>query len=478
MEKTRISLSIIFIFLLAQGFAQQWTEPVKIVSGEGIANYKDFLIDSKGVYHCVWSRKIELHYYTIEYSKSLDQGQTWTEPETIAHEPGLWLDCPKIVADTAGMVYVSYLYNVVNPYGSQILSIRHNGYNWEPADTLSLCGSAFNYMAATPDGSVYCFWNYGTSYYSVCKYGSWSDVKVLYSDTVAIKISGLAVDNEGRIHFFAGQKKLPGIPNNKYRLAYFSMKDEVLSDIEILNNKDLYYGGGITVNSDGKPAVLWMEGINQNTQGAFWSVKEDGYWTNAKLLNTDRWLQTIIYDHLDALHFFTCIGTNSSNQVSLDHYFFVDGVIQIEKVYSANNKRGIGGINAFLRNNTISLDFSTLDTVFDNRRFSTIWLTETDITTNRTEVTYSDLCVYPNPFNNYCCISCPQKLQESSIVSIYNTCGCLVWQSEFDKKEPGFTWDGKDMANNELPMGVYFVDIRDSKENKIISTPVKIVKIN
>ncbi len=478
MKNNIFLIGVLYFLINTAGFAQQWTEPVKIVSGEGIANYKDFLIDSKGVYHCVWSRKIELHYYTIEYSKSLDQGQTWTEPETIAHEPGLWLDSPKIVADTAGMIYVSYLYNVVNPYGSQILSIRHNGYNWEPADTLSLCGSAFNHMAATPDGSVYCFWNYGASYYSVCRYGSWSDIKVLYSDTVAIKISGLAVDNEGWIHFFAGQKNLPGLGNYEDRLAYFSMKDEVLSDIEILNNKDLYYGGGITVDSDGNPAIIWVEEIDQNTRGAFWAVKEVDFWTNPKLLNTGKRSQVVIYDHLDALHFFDCSRANGYSPVAVNHYFFIDDIIKEEKIYSANIKRGIGGINAFLRNNTISLDFTTLDTIINNRYFSTIWLTETDITTNRTEVTYSDLCVYPNPFNNYCYISYPQKAQGSLIVNIYNTCGCLVWQSEFDKKEPGFTWDGKDMANNELPMGVYFVVIRDSKENKIISTPVKIVKIN
>ncbi len=477
MKNNIFLIGILYFLINTAGFAQQWTEPVKIVSGEGIANYKDFLIDSKGVYHCVWSRKIELHYYTIEYSKSLDQGQTWTEPETIAHEPGLWLDSPKIVADTAGMIYVSYLYNVVNPYGSQILSIRHNGYNWEPADTLSLCGSAFNHMAATPDGSVYCFWNYGASYYSVCRYGSWSDIKVLYSDTVAIKISGLTVDNEGRIHFFAGQKNLPGLGNYEDRLAYFSMKGEVLSDIEILNNKDLYYGGGITVDSDGNPAIIWVEGANQYSSATFWMKKENSIWGGPYFLHSGGYSQDIIFDHLNDLHLFDCQYSKMANSDVLHHYYFINEEIQDEIVCKANSE-GIGLLNTEMINNTIKLSFASGDSSVNNTNYASIWFVEGDICTSVAGKNIEHLRVYPNPFNGYCYISYPKKAQERLIVNIYNTCGRLVWQSEFDKKEPGFTWDGKDMANNELPIGVYFVVINDSKENKIISTPVKIVKIN
>lgn len=113
MKKTFIFM--IFIFIVFYLSAQEWSEPVNISNTTGIDEYPSFCIDNNGVLHCVWAYKIEPNYRKIYYSKSGNDGETWTEPYNISQNCEMWMTRPFIVSDSQNNLYVTYTYNAGNP---------------------------------------------------------------------------------------------------------------------------------------------------------------------------------------------------------------------------------------------------------------------------------------------------------------------------------------------------------------------------
>lgn len=77
--KKALFLFISFI-LVAYAYNQTWTEPIQINTLDGLNHNPDFCIDNEGNLHCVWSYKIETNYFVIYYSKSTDDGLSWSTP--------------------------------------------------------------------------------------------------------------------------------------------------------------------------------------------------------------------------------------------------------------------------------------------------------------------------------------------------------------------------------------------------------------
>jgi hypothetical protein len=81
-------------------FAQTWSDPINISSLPGLDNQPDLCIDNNGILHCVFTHKIASNWRKIYYTKSTDDGITWTTPEDISLNPDTSLMNPHIVADT------------------------------------------------------------------------------------------------------------------------------------------------------------------------------------------------------------------------------------------------------------------------------------------------------------------------------------------------------------------------------------------
>ena len=78
--------------------AQEWSETITIYSGS-INRDLDAVVDSNGHLHLVWAHKVATDYWWILYSKSTDQGETWSEPYSVGQNTTGWLSSPKIAVD-------------------------------------------------------------------------------------------------------------------------------------------------------------------------------------------------------------------------------------------------------------------------------------------------------------------------------------------------------------------------------------------
>ncbi len=486
MKASKISLSIVFIFLLAQGFAQQWSEPGLIYKNSAAIGEMDFVVDSDGIFHCVWTEEVDYDNFWIYYSTSSNEGLTWSEPIDISGGTDKLLASLDLVAGERKQLFVSYTYNSANSAKTQILVTRYNGNSWENADTVSkhTCGGQWSHLAVDNEGKVYCFWyqwgSHGKGVIHLSKYvdGSWGEIEYPYGTDVMMRINDIVVDHGGKFHFAAAREFL----NGKYtemRLAYFTMENDVWSDVEIVNNRHLCLGNDLAVNSKGWPAMIWVELLSGSKLWSCWSEKKSGGWFDQAFLGLNKRTQVAAYDQADALHMFECQTGSYTDTSRIHHYYIKEGELQEDDIFKEYIP-GVRNLKTACLNNKLYLAFSTHDNNASNIDDCRLLLMHTDITVLQEEISVNEqtFSAYPNPFNDYCYVSYPHKSQESLIACIYNTCGSLVWQSEFDKKEPGFTWNGKDMANNELPLGMYFIAIRDVKDNELTSTPVKIIKTN
>ena len=100
--------------------SQTWSEPITIYAG-GYNDTPDFTIDKNGIIHCVWAHKIQTNFYKIFYSKSTDDGYTWSIEQDISQNNSLWMIDPQIVTDTNNLIYITYDCNAGDPNKMHIL---------------------------------------------------------------------------------------------------------------------------------------------------------------------------------------------------------------------------------------------------------------------------------------------------------------------------------------------------------------------
>ena len=136
MKKTFIYILFVFIFSCLS--AQDWSEPINISNTTGLDHDPSFCIDNNGVLHCVWSYKIEQNYRKIYYSKSEDDGESWSTPQDISQNSQYWCGIPHIDVDSENNIYVTYDYNVGNYYHTQVHLRKFDGTTWSEPTNLTV----------------------------------------------------------------------------------------------------------------------------------------------------------------------------------------------------------------------------------------------------------------------------------------------------------------------------------------------------
>ncbi|MDA3867925.1 MAG: sialidase family protein, partial [Salinivirgaceae bacterium] len=201
-------LAILFWTMATLATGQQWSEPVQISDMEGLDNYPEFCIDNNGVIHVVWTHAASSFYdhSVVYYSKSTNDGATWSEPLNISQNEEKAIARPKIVADSENRLYVAYNYNFLEVYDQKILMQRFDGQNWTTAaDTVSgnqtPCWAPR--LAVGTDDKVYCFFLNGgqayTTLYRTFQNGQWGEIIEPYPEAYSISIVPI-VDNSNTIH--------------------------------------------------------------------------------------------------------------------------------------------------------------------------------------------------------------------------------------------------------------------------------------
>ena len=102
-----------------------WSNPIDITSGSYDQYDPAIAIDSFNNIHIVWSGECSSssNYYQIRYSKSTD-GNTWSNPVNITSE-NYHQNCPKIAIDNSNNIHLVWQgINLTNPTGYQIRYVK------------------------------------------------------------------------------------------------------------------------------------------------------------------------------------------------------------------------------------------------------------------------------------------------------------------------------------------------------------------
>ncbi len=180
-DKTLIVLGFFLIFLPVWLSAQDWSEPVNISTMNGGNQTPGFTIDNQGNLHCVWAHGVNYYYGNIYYSKSTDNGETWSTPENISQNSEKRPIFANIVTDSQGKIYVSYDMSG-SEYDSKILMKVFDGIEWSPTDTISGTTSyaSHNKLVIDHNDRIYCFWNHdgmgADYYYRYLENSVWSEI--------------------------------------------------------------------------------------------------------------------------------------------------------------------------------------------------------------------------------------------------------------------------------------------------------------
>ncbi len=471
MKASKISLSIVFIFLLAQGFAQQWSEPGLIYKNSAAIGEMDFVVDSDGIFHCVWTEEVDYDNFWIYYSTSNNEGLTWSEPIDISGGTDKLLASLDLVAGERKQLFVSYTYNTANSAKTQILVTRYNGEIWGKADTVSIdtYGGQWSHLAVDNEGKVYCFWyqwgSHGKGVIHLSKYvdGSWGEIEYPYGTDVMMRINDIEVDHSGKFHFAAAREFL----NGKYtemRLAYFTMENDVWSDVEIVNNRHLCLGNDLSVNSSGEPAMIWVELLSGSKLWSCWSEKKSGGWFDQAFLGLNKRTQVAAYDQADVLHMFECQTGSYTDTSRIHHYFIKEGELQEDDIFKEYIP-GVRNLKTACLNNKLYLAFSAHDNNASNIDDCRLLLMHTDITVLQEEISVNEqtFSAYPNPFNDYCYIRISSITVEDAIIIIYDGNGRTIRQIKLPKNGQSIKWDGRNTQGQIVPKGIYYILLYSEK---------------
>ena len=157
-----IITTIYFCIISIIAFSQEWTEPVNISNMHAFIQSSDFCIDNSGVFHCVWNKKVDDNYSVLFYSKSIDEGLSWSEPEKISQNESRYYVYPQICADSENNLYVAFdNYDYSSTTESVFSSvIIFNDGSW--SESYNLAEGLKSRIVVDYDDRVYVFWYQGT----------------------------------------------------------------------------------------------------------------------------------------------------------------------------------------------------------------------------------------------------------------------------------------------------------------------------
>jgi hypothetical protein len=207
--------------------AQEWSEPVVInpLQSQFLSDDPEFCIDNASNIHCVWSTRHGNNFFRIYYSKSNDEGETWSNPVSVSMNSTKWMAEPQIVSDNQGTLHLIYE-DDVGSSSHKIIYKTNDGIDpsiWSEPDTLNhgYYAGYRNRLVIDHNDRLYCFWyissGYGKMYYRFMDIGlsGWSEVILPY-DTASFYKIVVGTDNSLNI---VGSLKSPFEITRRY--VYF-----------------------------------------------------------------------------------------------------------------------------------------------------------------------------------------------------------------------------------------------------------------
>jgi hypothetical protein len=314
MEKNipKFYLISFFLYLFTiSAFSQEWTEPVNISPNlPGLDNQPDLCIDKNGVLHCVFTHKLGNNWRKIYYSKSSDDGATWTTPEDISLTPDTSLMNPHIVADTNGVLFVSYDYNTGNPAMTMIYLKTYDGNQWSEPFAVSdgLIDCDHNLLVVDNNNRIYIFWIHGTQlpYYRYFENNFWSDFVSPYPGTHHWSITDISVDLLNNLHCIGFYREEFQTPDDD-RVIYFKYEyDNIWSEKTFLTTPTLWlFGNEIDVDNQNNPHVAYRRkqpNTGPDDDSTMYRYYDGNSWSLPELVISDPAHQRIVIDPYNRVH--------------------------------------------------------------------------------------------------------------------------------------------------------------------------------
>ncbi len=466
-------LLILFLLAIMNLSAQEWSEPVNISNTTGLDYNPSFFIDNNGFLHCVWTYKIEPNYRKIYYSKSEDDGVTWTEPYSISQNNELWMTTSKIISDSQNNLYVTYTYNCGNPYQTEVYYVKYNGIDWSVPVSISGTYNGSNNSTIITDNNdrVYAFWfwfgPYGQIYYRYLENDQWSDIICPYGETDDFYIICEAVvDSENNLHCVgAFNYSWQTSYDEKTSYYYYNFQNDIWQEPVVLGYDTCWQGYDIALDSNENPHIVWRQYVSNNippNDGTLYSYFDGQNWTEPDIIVEDPWWQVIAIDNNDIIHLVEKekYDTGSDIVYNLVYYNNLNNIWEGTIIVESENGASLPGLEIF--NNTLYLiyfnsnDPSESDIYFMKKEIETNTIEE-PVIQNLSSIYLKQN--YPNPFNPETKINYSLNKEGLTTLKILNIKGQLVKTLVNENKAGGdysINWDGTDNLNKPVASGVYY----------------------
>jgi len=445
----------------------------------GLDNQPDLCIDKNGTLHCVFTHKLDNNWRKIYYSKSLDDGATWTTPEDISLNPDTSLMNPHIVADTNNMLYVAYDYNTGNPAMTMIHLRTYDGNQWSQPFVISegLYDSDHNLLVIDNSNRLYVFWIQSTQlpYYRYFENGNWSDFISPYPGSYHWSITDISVDINNNLHCIGFYREEGQTPDED-RVIYFKYEfDNLWTEKNFLTTPTLWlYGNEIDVDSQNLPHVAYRRkqpNTGPDNDSTMYQNYDGQWWNMPELVVNDPSHQRIVIDPYNRVHIFDKekleIGNKIVHYKNLNNFW--EGCLLDSSFINISNP------DILELNNVLYLTYYKCFSETDCKiRFQKNIL---PVGLNESDSFVYEFNIYPNPFSAQTTIEFEITEEKQIDISIYNLNGQHIKTIYNGITQPGRyqqIWNGKGKISKEVNNGLYLVRLQWGKN--FVTKPVEYIK--
>ncbi len=448
----------------------------------GLDNQPDLCIDKNGTLHCVFTHKLEQNWRKIYYSKSTDDGLSWTTPEDISLNPNTSLMNPHIVADTNNKLYVTYDYNTGNPAAIQIKLKTFDGNQWSDPFIVSngMYSCHQNKLFIDNNNRLYIFWIHQTSltYYRYFENGQWSDTICPYYGNFSWILSSAVIDTTNNL-LCVGSYSQPGppiIPQSTIFFKYDYINGEWTEKAFISPPTDYGSVGGLDIDkfSTDFPAVTYHQrtyGTGPYNDSTMYTYFNGTNWTEPELIVNDPYEQKIAVDPYNRVHIIDREKLETGTK--LVHYRKINNLWQGYIIDEAEIV--VANPSIIEIDNILYLVYYKCFSDNDCK----IRFTKNYLLTGFQTYKYflKEYNIYPNPFKTQTTIEFTISKKQQIYISIYDLNGKHIKtlkKKYFDAGTYRTIWNGKAENGKEVNKGLYLVRLQSGRN--IITKPVEYIK--
>jgi len=452
-----------------------WSDPVNISNDPEHREFagNDFVVDSNGVIHCVWSKRFNYMqvdtYAIIYYSKSEDQGDTWSEPYCLTVSDTLRRSWPKIAVDSQDNLYLAYLRDG-DP--QEIRCKIYNGIEWSESVTLG----ASNFINFDSSGHlfvdnydrVYLFWFEGTDIkYRKYTDGDWSNTFIPYSyDNYYDALSDIVVDNLNNFHCILITAPYSNMSNTRAVYCKYDYALDTWGEKTVLSDNKTDAGGELCLDENENIHVIWRQYSN-NTKNT--------YCLKYNFFNGEDWNIPLIISNED-------VSKYPDISFAKSDIFIISNIEENSFMYRKSNKffpeiirDSMGEFklkydslykNLCILSSEYNSEIEDSDIYFMKKSLSD----STDIINEEINESMFLSQNYPNPFNPMTTIDYMLNTPSMVNLTVYNLKGEKVKVLvEEDQKEGRYQvlWNGKDDTGRRVSSGVYFYILKINEKELV-----------